>query len=81
MFCQQIHTATGCDNTNAIGAKRAALKQGETNKIETLISFGKEPLTRDIIEAAEKIFVGCISNKSGAETFNELRYKLYHPTV
>ena len=43
-----------------------------------LISFGKEPLTWDIIEAAEKFLVGCISNKSGAETFDELRYKLYH---
>ena len=28
--------------------------------------------------AAEQLFVGCISNKSGGETFDELSYKLYH---
>ena len=43
-----------------------------------LISFGKEPLTWDVIEGAKKFLVGCISNKSGAETFDELKYKLYH---
>ena len=43
-----------------------------------LISFGKEPLTWDFIEAAEQLFVGSISNKSGGEIFDELSYKLYH---
>ena len=47
---------------------------GETNRSEMLISFGKEPLTWDVIEAAKKFLVGFISNKSGAETFDELRY-------
>ena len=73
-----IHALTGCDTTNTIGTKRAALKLGETGRSEILISFGKEPLTWDVTEAAEKFFVGCISNKSDAETFDELRYKLYH---
>ena len=36
-----------------------------------LILFGKKPLTWDVIEAAEKFLVGSISNKSGAETFDE----------
>ena len=43
-----------------------------------LISFGKEPLTWGVVEAVEKFLVGCISIKSDAETFDELRYKLYH---
>ena len=43
-----------------------------------LISFEKEPLTQGVIEAAENFLVGCISNKSGAETFDELKYNLYH---
>ena len=40
-----IHALTGCDTTNTIGTKRAALRLGETNRNEMLISFGKEPLT------------------------------------
>ena len=43
-----------------------------------LILLGKEPLMWDVIGAAEKFLVRCISNKSGAETFDELRFKLYH---
>ena len=43
-----------------------------------LISFGKEPLTWDVMETAENFLADCISNKSRAETFDELRYKLYH---
>ena len=43
-----------------------------------LILFGKEPLAWDVTEAAEKFCVGCISGISGAETFDELRYELYH---
>ena len=73
-----IHALTGCDTTNTIGTKRAVLKLGETDRSKMLISFGKEPLAWDVIEAAEKFLVGCISNKSGAETFDELRFKLYH---
>ena len=40
-----IHAFTGCDTTNTIGTKRAALRQGKTDRNEMLISFGKEPLT------------------------------------
>ena len=56
---------------NTIGKKRAALKLGETERSKMLISFGKKPLTWDVIEAAEKFLVGSISNKSGPETFDE----------
>ena len=73
-----IQALTGCDTTNTIGTKRAVLKLGETDRSKMLILFGKEPLTWDVTEAAEKFLVGCISNKSGAETFDELRFKLYH---
>ena len=73
-----IHALTGCDTTNTTEAKRADLKLGETDRSEMLISFGIEPLPWDAIEAAEKFLVGCISNKRGAETFDELRYKSYH---
>ena len=73
-----MHALTGCDTTNTIGMKRAALKLGETDRNEMLILFGKEPLTWNVTEVAEKFLVGCISNKRGAETFDELRYKLYH---
>ena len=40
-----IHALTGCDTTNTIGTKRAALRLGETDRNEMLISLGKEPLT------------------------------------
>ena len=49
-----IHALTGCDTTNTTGTKRAALKLEETRRSEMLILFGKESLTRDVIEAAEK---------------------------
>ena len=58
------------DTTITIGTKRAALKVGDTDRSEMLISFGKETLTWDVIEVAEKFLVGCISNKSGAVTFD-----------
>ena len=32
---------TSCDTTNTVGTKRAALKLGETDKSEILISFRK----------------------------------------
>ena len=51
------HALTGCDTTNTVGTKRAALKLGETDKSEMLTSFGKEPLTWDVIEAAKKFLV------------------------
>ena len=54
-----IHTLTDCDTTNTIGTKRAALKLEETDRSEMLISFGKEPLTWDLIEAAKKFLVDC----------------------
>ena len=73
-----IHFLTVCDTTNIIGKKRAALKLGETDRSEMLISFGKEALKCNVNEATEKFLVGYISNKSGGETFAELRCKLYH---
>ena len=39
-----IHALKGCDTTNTIGIKTAALKLGETNRSEMLISFGKDML-------------------------------------
>ena len=51
------HAFAGCDTTNTVGTKRAALKLGETDKSEMLTSFGKEPLTWDVIEAAKKFLV------------------------
>ena len=40
-----IHALTGCDTTNTIGTKRAAVRLGETDRNKMLISFGKDPLT------------------------------------
>ena len=40
-----IHALPGCDTTNIIGTKRAALDLGKTDRSEMLILFEKEPLT------------------------------------
>ena len=42
-----------------------------------MISFGKEPLTPDVIAAAEEFLVDCIFNKRDAKTFVELKYEIY----
>ena len=73
-----MRALTGCDTKNIIGTKRTALKLGKTDRREMLIFFGKQTFTWNVIEVAEIFLAGCISNKSGAETFDELRYKLYH---
>ena len=73
----KIQALTGCDVTNIIGTKRAVLMLEQAGRIKKLTSFGKEPLTWDVIAAVQEFLLGYISNKSDAKTFNEIIYELY----
>ena len=72
-----LHALTGCDTTSKVGTKKAALKAAECTGSELLSGFGKEPLSDDTI-AAERFLVGCLSDTSTVESFDELRYHQYH---
>ena len=73
-----VHVLTGCDTTSKVGTKKAALKAAECTGSELLSGFGKEPLSDDMITAAERFLVGCLSDTSTVESFDELRYHQYH---
>ena len=69
-----VHALTGCDTTSKVGTKKAALKAVECTGSELLSGFGKEPLSDDMIAAAERFLVGCLSDTSTVKSFDELRY-------
>ena len=73
-----VHALTACDTTSKVGTKEAALKASEHTGSELLSSFGKEPLSDDMIAAAKKFLVGCLSDISTIKSFDELRYHQYH---
>ena len=51
---------------------KTALEYG----FELLHSFGKEPLTEEMIKLAERFLVRCLSTNKNTATFDELRYYL-----
>ena len=72
-----MHALTGYDTTSKVGTKKASLKAAECTGREVLSGFRKEPLSDDMIAVAEKFLVGCFSDTSTMESFDELRYHQY----
>ena len=48
-----LYEFTGCEKTTKICSKSAALKIGETEIVENLVTFGKIPINEDVIIATE----------------------------
>ena len=60
--------------TSRVGTKAAALKAKPESYLQ---HFGEEPLSEATIRLTEKYLVKVVDLKSGSETFDELRYKIY----
>ena len=48
-----VHALSGCDTTNKVGTTKSALQAAEETGHEQLHSFGKLPLSYDMVSAAE----------------------------
>ena len=72
-----IHALTGCDTASKVGTKSRAVKEGANNGYDLLYSFGREELSVQMIADAEKFLLKCIT-KHDVDTFNELRFIVYH---
>ena len=70
-----IHALTGCDTASEVGTKSKAVK-GANNDCELLYSCGRDELSDDIANA-EKFPLKCIT-KHDVDTFNQLRFIVYH---
>ena len=64
---------SGCDTTSKISTKRMGLKAAIDHGFDLLYSFGKEPLTDEMISLAEKYLVFCMLKKGSVTTFDKLR--------
>ena len=73
-----VHALSGCDTTSKVATKASALHTAEKTGYEQLQSFGKRPISEEIIAAAQKFLVDCISKDSKVQTFDELRFQTYH---
>ena len=51
-----------------------ALQTANEHGFDLLHSFGKEPLTEEIILLAERFLVYCLTKKESITTFDELRW-------
>ena len=72
-----VHALSGCDTTSKVATKASALHTAEKTVYEQLQSFGKCPISEEMIAAAEKFLVDCISKDSKVQTFDELRFQMY----
>ena len=73
-----VHALSGCDTTSKVRTKKSALQAAEKTGHEQLHSFGKLPLSDDMVSAAEKFLVDCVSTSDKVDTFDELRLQKYH---
>ena len=73
-----MHALSGCDTTSKVGTKKSALRAAEETGDEQLHSFGKLPLSDDMVSAAEKFLVDCVSASDKVDTFDKLRFQKYH---
>ena len=73
-----VHALSGCDTTSKVGTKKSALQAAEETGHEQLHSFRKLPLSDDMVIAAEKFLVDCVSTSDKVDTFDELRFQKYH---
>ena len=73
-----MHALCGCDKTSKVGTKKSALQAAEETGHGQLHSFRKLPLSDDMVSAAEKFLVDCVSTADKVDTFDELRFQKYH---
>ena len=73
-----VHALSRCDSTSKIGSKKTALKVLEGGLVESLLEFGRQPLSENHVSNAENFLVKCYNQKANAKTFDDLRYKEYH---
>ena len=71
-----LHALSGADCLSKIGTKSKALKAGE-QYYELLSRFGHGELTEKMIADAERFLLKCVT-KHEVDTFDELRYVVYH---
>ena len=72
-----VHALTGCDTTSKVWTKVSALKAARKYGHELLCSFGKDNISEEMVVNAELFLLKCISSSS-VDTFNELRFQVYH---
>ena len=73
-----LHALTGCDSTNKVATKLSAVRLAREGGNSLLHSFGRGTFTDEILYDSEKFLVKCISPKSISDTFDDLRYEVYH---
>ena len=56
-----VHALSGCDTTSKVGTKKSVLQAAEETGHEQLHSFGKLPLSDDMVSAVQKFLVDCVS--------------------
>ena len=65
-----VHALSGCDTTCKAGTKKSVLQAAEETGHEQLCSFGKLPLSDDMVSAAEKFLVDCVSTSDKVNMFD-----------
>ena len=74
-----VHSLTGCDTTSKIYTKYNAIKTVTKDYYHLLTEFGKSDMVDRLNNNAEEYLVHCLSNSaSNDESFNDLRYSMYH---
>ena len=74
-----IHALTGCDTTSKVSTKKVAFACAQSDSVDFIQTFAKQPLSENMINDAESFLVKCLSPKSiSVSTFDELRYIKYH---
>ena len=64
----------GCDTTSKVSTKRTAYQTALEVGYGFLHSFGKDPITEEMIRMAEMFLTHCIARKHDVTTFDDLRY-------
>lgn len=73
-----LHALSGCDTTSKVSTKLSVFKAAEQGGLELLKDFGKNnELSHDVEIKAEQFLAHAIGGVN-IDTFNELRYFLYH---
>ena len=70
-----VHALSGCDTTSKVGTKTSALQATEETGHEQLESFGKLPLSDDMISASEKFLVDCLSSSDKVDTLMNCAFR------
>ena len=76
---QAVHTLAGCDTTSKISTEYNVIKTVNKDYYHLLTKFGKSDMDDRLNNKAEEYLVHCLSKSaSNDESFNDLRYSMYH---